>query len=154
MPVDLSTFSHDNSNESHSFYKNLSNTFLKSKKWQEVYLPEDKGWMGITEWISEMSLSDCTGHSPITQWHSCSPASPWHSQHQFHPKLGLWNIPQMERHGFFYLPKSICEIAVTILNRLWILYCSNNTLNHKIFELGETWKIIFTSRIFWPQEVA
>lgn len=30
VPVDLSYFSHDNSNISHSFYKNLGNTCLKS----------------------------------------------------------------------------------------------------------------------------
>lgn len=144
MPVDPSSFSHDNSNVSHSFYKNLSSTFLKSKNWQEVNLPGDKGWIGIVEWIFEMSLSDCTGHSAITQLHSCSPASPLYSQHQFLPSLSLWNLRKKERHGFLYLPKSIYEIAVTIVNRMWILHFCDSTLNHKMFELEEAWKIILT----------
>lgn len=75
MPVDPSAFSHDDSNVSHSFYKNLSDTFLKSKNRQEVHLPGDKGWMRIIEWICEMSLSDCTGRSAIAQLHSCSQPS-------------------------------------------------------------------------------
>lgn len=118
MPVDPSSFSHDNSNVSHSFYKNLSNTFLKSKSRQEVHLPGDKGWMRIIEWICEMSLSDCTGHSAIAQLHSCSPVFFLCSQHQFCPKLSLWNSPKKKRHGFLCLPKSIYEIAVTILSRM------------------------------------
>ena len=51
------------------------------------------------------------------------------------PKLSLWNSPQKKRHGFLCLPKSICEIAVTILSRMWILHFCDNTLNQKMIQM-------------------
>lgn len=82
------------SNVSHSFYKNLGNTFLKSYNWQDVHLPGDKRWMRIIELNFEMSLSDCTGHSAITQLQSYSPAPPQCSQVQFYPTLSLFGTYQ------------------------------------------------------------
>ena len=135
VPVDPSSFSHDNSNVSRSFYKNLSNTFLKSKNRQEVHLPGDKGWMRIIEWICEMSLSDCTGRSAIAQLHSCSPAFLCVLNTDSVQSWVFGTHPKRKRHGFLCLPKSIYEIAVTILSRMWILHFCDNTLNQKMIQM-------------------
>lgn len=130
MPVDPGSFSCDNSNVSHSFYKKLGNTFLKSYYWHEVHLPGDKGWMGTIELIFEMSLWDCTGHCNHSML-SCSPASPWCSQLLFHPRLSLGNLLKKRKDMIFmsfwiYLWNSFdhykCEYY-TLLTIHWIIKC-------------------------------
>lgn len=130
MPVDPSSFSHNNSNVSHSFYKNLGTTFLKSYNWQEVHVPGDERWMGIIDF--EVSLSDCMG-----TWQSlnCKVAP--------QPLFCILSISSIQgwvfgtyQKGktwiFLNLPESIYEIALTIINRMWILYFSDTTLSHRM----------------------
>lgn len=42
-------------------------------------------------------------------------------------------LTKKERHVFFFnLPESIYEIALTIINRMWILYFSDTTPSHRM----------------------
>lgn len=134
MPVDPSAFSHDDSNVSHSFYKIWVIPSWKAKIDKKYTSLEIKdGWESLNGFVKcpcQIALDALLLLNCIA-----APSLPLCSQYQFCPKLSLWNSPKKKRHGFLCLPKSIYEIAVTILSRMWILHFCDNTLNQKMIQI-------------------